>query len=117
MVEKRKRVRRVVLATTLVLAIGVAGSALAEPVAWSGGWSTIGLERLTSWWTTLWAGEMESKRAAASASPNLDPDGAYPNLDPDGPSAQPVDPGDAVALEDGETDDDPSAYPNLDPNG
>lgn len=103
------------MAATLALAIGVAGSTLAGPAAGSGGWSTSGLERLTSWWSSLWGGGPTTMWAGSEASPNLDPngaapnrdpDGAYPNLDPNGPSTQHV-----------ESDDDSDASPNLDPDG
>lgn len=108
MFEKRKQVRRALAATTLVLALGVAGAAVAGPAAGSSGWWTSGLEGLASWWGTLWSGALETAQEASEAAPNLDPNGT---------STQFTDPDDGSLLTDSEGGSDTQAAPNLDPDG
>lgn len=107
MFETRKQVRRAVLATTLALALGMAGAALAGPAPGSGGWWTGGLNGFASWWGTLW-GAPESARVPSEAAATLGPDSTpTPSDDPD----------DAALLTNGDTAGGSEAYPNLDPNG
>lgn len=98
----RMRLKRMLVAAVLTLAIG--GAAAAEQPAGSGYWFEQGVARIGTWWSTLWI----SVGAASEAAPEIDPDGvqAAPEIDPDGLQAAPeIDPNGT------------QASPELDPNG
>lgn len=107
MFETRKQVRRAVLATTLALALGMAGAALAGPPAGSGGWWTSGLDGFASWWGTLWGAPEPAGAVSETATA----------VDLDGTSTQSDDPDEATLLSDGGGGSSTQAAPNLDPDG
>lgn len=109
MVTRRKQLRYRAVGLALALALAVAGSAVAEPSTWGGGWMTEGFEQLGRWWSGMWQAAPATVRAANETIP--------PSGEPDGTAPVADDPDSSSLLLDGEGSGETDAAPHIDPNG